>query len=338
MRRRGELIRVGIPTLLRHHSDQFSAALGPYGSSLSIQGKDGAGPKSRIPWIRICSKAMSPSARQGWYLVFLFHPDASGVSLCLSHGSTHLREGSLYSRSRSEAAQVISWASSILGKSPLPPGVRKGIDLGPEKLSRAYEATTLFSKFYPADAIPGEERLVRDVLSFMPQLEALYFAQETLGEPGTRSVEVASLESEIQRIAAPLRPAGFGQGRGLPAEARRLVELRAMDVAATWLTSNDFEFEDVSRSDSCDFRATKLGKAWVVEVKGTTGAAGSILLTKNEVKLHRDSYPQNVLLVVHGISLSPDRKLASGGELLVLDPWTIADEQLTPVCYEYRIS
>lgn len=130
-----------------------------------------------------------------------------------------------------------------------------------------------------------------------------------------------------------------GQGWGLTADERTLVEMQAMGKALEWLEANGFVASDVSRSTtaSCDFKAMRDGQEWVVEVKGTTGAAASILLTPNEVNLHLKAYPLNALIVVHGISLSADRRAASGGELMVLAPWRLEPERLTGITYQYRL-
>ncbi len=48
-------------------------------------------------------------------------------------------------------------------------------------------------------------------------------------------------------------------------------------------------------------------------------------------------YLLNALIVVHGISLSADRKTASGGELMVLAPWRLEPERLTGITYQYRL-
>src|SRR5262245_33203446 len=90
MERRGILIRRTLPEDLESQGLALRAALGKYGVDAKAEGKDNQGQMSRIPWVRWFSNSRSPSATSGWYVVYLFHPDASGVSLCLSHGSTQI--------------------------------------------------------------------------------------------------------------------------------------------------------------------------------------------------------------------------------------------------------
>lgn len=338
MERRGGLIRTTLPDEIRSIGPQLRAALGSYGDDADAQGKDNMGQMARIPWVRWFSRSRSPSATHGWYVVYLFHPDASGVSLCLSHGSTQIDGSAFVNRSDAEVAELMAWASSVVGGAFAGDAtVRQGISLGGFDLARAYERTTVFSRFYPSGAVPADAVLEADLLRFMVPLRKLYDAQERGLVPGATSPDLQDLRDEVEKFTAPLKNRPKGQGRGLSAAARKLVEMHAMGHARQWLKDEGFEFDDVSATDSCDFRARRHGEDWVVEVKGTTGGPGSVLLTRNEVVLHRNSHPRNALLVVHGISLADDGTKVSGGELTAFSPWALEEERLSPVCYEYRL-
>jgi hypothetical protein len=296
------------------------------------------GQMARIPWVRWYSKSRSPSATNGWYVVYLFHPDGSGVSLCLSHGSTQMEGKAFVARSDDEVAELMAWAASVVGTEfKGDPAVKNGIVLGSFDLAEAYERTTVFSKFYAAGEIPSNRELKADLLRFVWPLAALYSAKESGHQPGAPSPDAVAIANEIERFTAPLRTPN-GQGRGLSPAERKAVEYAAMRKAKEWLKGNRFQFRDVSATDSCDFRATRAGQEWVIEVKGTTGGPGSVLLTRKEVELHRRSHPYNALLVVHSLQLSDERTSASGGELVALCPWNVEGERLSPICFEYRLA
>jgi hypothetical protein len=261
MQRRGSLIRRALPQELRDISATLSEAMGSFGEDADAQGKDNMGRMSRIPWVRWYSKARSPSATTGWYVVYLFHPDGSGVSLCLCHGSTHMEGSSLVSRSDEEVAELMSWASSVIGVDLLSDdGVRSGIGLGKFDLAVAYERTTVFSKFYPSGQVPADDELTADLVTFVKPLAKLYRAQEQGIEPGVANPDALALKDEIERFTAPLRSKSKGQG-WLSAPARKLVEMHAMSRARTWLKEQNFQFTDVSATDSfpCHARRTRLG-------------------------------------------------------------------------------
>lgn len=339
MARRGILIRRALPTQLESHGAALRAALGKFGEDAKAEGKDNQGQMARIPWVRWHSASRSPSATSGWYVVYLFHPDGSGVSLCLSHGSTEIVGTGFVNRSDAEVAELMTWAASVLGTEfERDPDIRLGVRLGSFDLARGYERTTVASKFYPAGRLPPDEALVADLTRFMGPLAKLYQAQALGLSPGSISEELLGQFDELERVASPLKVRPKGQGR-LPPALRKLVELHAMGIAKQWLIDEGFEYEDVSSSDSCDFRARRDGEEWVIEVKGTTGGLGNILLTRNEISLHRVSHPRNALLVVHDITLTgaDTNPSVQGGELTAFSPWLIEDERMIPIAYQYKL-
>jgi len=337
MQQRGHLIRDVLPDELRILGSPLRTAMGRYGEDAEAEGSDGTGQKAWVPWVRWYSIARSPSAQVGWYVVYLFHPDASGVSLCLSHGSTQMVGNSYVQRSDAEVQGLMSWAWGVVGHSfDDNPSVRRGIKLGSKGLSEAYERTTVFSKFYPDGDIPTDHDLTADLFRFMRPLSELYRGQERGQEPGSPGLDVIAARSDIETIANPRRGRS-GQGRGLSADLRRVVEEEAMRRACVWLRDQNFAFRNVSARECCDFRARRDGEDWVIEVKGTTGDLKSVLLTPNEVNLHRLSFPRNALIVVFDLSLSEDGTRASGGKLVAYCPWQLQDDRLNPVGYEYRL-
>lgn len=336
MERRGRLVRHALRDELLERREALSEVLGPYSSDLSASGRDGTGRKAIVPWTRVFSKRLSPSPQAGWYVVYLFHPDGAGVSLCLSHGSTTFDGSEFRSRTAEEAGALMTWAASVVGSDVSSrPHVSPGLKLGTTDLAAAYEQTTVCSRFYPANAVPDDNALLGELLWFCSLLRRLYVAQDSGATPSETGPEVRQALDQAERIASPLKQRG--QGFGLNAAARKAVELHAMQAAREWLKAEGFTFQDVSATDSCDFRAERLAETWVIEVKGTTGGPSGILITRNEVALHRNAYPKNALLVVHGIKLAEDGYSTSGGTLLAITPWEIEDTRLTPVCFEYRL-
>ena len=139
MDRRGSLIRRTLPAEIQSISPELRQALGVYGEDAQVEGKDNQGQMSRIPWVRWFSDSRSPSATSGWYVVYLFHPDGSGVSLCLSHGSTEIVGTGFVNRSDAEVAELMSWATGVLGSEfEADPDIRLGISLGRFDLARGY--------------------------------------------------------------------------------------------------------------------------------------------------------------------------------------------------------
>lgn len=127
-------------------------------------------------------------------------------------------------------------------------------------------------------------------------------------------------------------------GRSLTADERKAVEERAVKVTRECFDAMGFKTKDVGKTESYDVHATKGGQTIKVEVKGTTSDGAAILLTANEVELHRSEHPNNALAVVRHIVLgrSADQPTADGGELKLRMPWQVEPERLEPIAYRYR--
>jgi hypothetical protein len=342
MERRGDLIRNIIPTGMRQWRAARAEAVLPFRGRLNVQGRDGTGLKTFVPWVRIHSPELSASAQNGWYVVYLFKADGNGVALCISHGSTRFDGRDFIPRKPEEASRLMAWARGLIGSEAGALGFRAGIDLGStERLSKAYESTTAFSKMYDTADLPSDEALEADALKAAGLLGLLYRAEELGRAPDTTPPEVQEAEEAAEYVARPLKKAakeGGGQGFGLTHAERVLVERHAMTMAEGWLTANGFtSIRDVSSNHSCDFLAERDGEEHVIEVKGTTASLGKILLTANEVKLHRARHPYNVLIVVHGVELLEARSKAYGGEISAHIAWQIAEEALTAISYVYAL-
>lgn len=337
MQVRGDLIRNVIPEGIRDWRAARPEALLPFRGRLNVQGRDGTGLKTFVPWVRIHSPEFSPSAQAGWYVVYLFRQDGEGVALCISHGSTRFDGREFKPRTAQEAANLMTWGRRLIRAPALRNGMIEGVDLGSTAmLSRAYESTTAFSRTYRAGAIPDETILARDAELAVGLIGELYRAQELGRAPDAVPPEFIEAESAVSTISRPgsSRLGRAGQGFGLSAAERKAVEAHAMARAETWLAANGFSgVRDVHATHSCDYLAVRDGIEHHIEVKGTTSAFGKVILTANEVELHRRVHPANLLIVVHDIDLIAERITATGGKLTVLDPLVIETCELTPLSF-----
>ena len=340
MQQRGLLIRQQIPKDLTDYTAGLQGALGAAGADLALEGRDGTGQKSEIPWVRIYSESRSASAHEGWYCVYLFRADGSGVYLCLEHASTRYQNGEFVPRPPEELASLVSWARSVIK-----PALDRRDDLGSEitlgargPLGPAYERGTVCCKFYRAMAIPTDAVLINDLTVFASLLGRLYDADDLGRSPENLSPEARAAVELTEAVAAPLRSRLHGgQGFGLTVEERRVVERHAMKLAQAHLVRSGYKVRDVSSAEPYDFVATREDESLIVEVKGTTGTADSIVLTANEVNAHRNSHPKNALIIVHSIDLDRSQRgpKANGGVLFALMPWSIDDSALRPLSFAY---
>lgn len=130
------------------------------------------------------------------------------------------------------------------------------------------------------------------------------------------------------------------QGFMLVQAAKKEIELQAMRKAKEWLKIEGYTVADRSAVESFDFEATKNNQQYKIEVKGTTNQRpDSILMTRNEVNLHREARGATGLIVVYDIKLIEVDGFykATGGLLDCMIGWDINQWDLEPLQYKlYR--
>lgn len=339
MERRGTIVRRELVGWLRDRLPQLTALMPESAKDLEIEGRDATGLKSRVPWVRIYSVSRSPSATQGWYVVYLFAARGDRVYLTLMPGTTRWENGEFRPRTVSDIAALVGWSRKILSDDlKSRPDLVGRIDLGAPadaKLARQYELGCIAAIAYEANAVPSDEQLLEDLRGMVSFLGRLYGADdEALSFPGEPAPEIADVLTATGRLAG--RPAR-GQGFRLSVADRLAIERHAVDVACRYLTSLGWAVEDVGATRSYDIDATRVDQHLFVEVKGTTSDGTEVLLTHGEVELHRREHPRTMLLLVHSIALAKgDPPVASGGSLRVIDGFWPDAADLTPIAYRYK--
>ena len=150
-----------------------------------------------------------------------------------------------------------------------------------------------------------------------------------------------SIKRKPKSSVKPLRKVNRSksQGFGLSPQLRRAVEKYAVKLATDYFEGKGWlNIQDVGDFASYDLTMVRDGVVHIVEVKGTTGLGESVILTKNEVAVHNEHYPNNALVVVSEITIdSSDPILLSGGKLRIVQPWSLIEEWLTALTYNYPV-
>jgi hypothetical protein len=148
--------------------------------------------------------------------------------------------------------------------------------------------------------------------------------------------ESAALLSSLRDLE-PSAPSS-GPNRRISAPERRAIERRAMAVATHHYVGLGWTVEDVSGDHPYDLVCLRDDRELHVEVKGRTGTAFSVELTTNELTHARANQPEVALAVVDEIKLKrAKRPVATGGTLRLFEPWTVDDDALEPLRYNYRL-
>jgi hypothetical protein len=338
MGERGELIRNRIPEQLRSYEVKLSSAVGVPVSDFFVEGRDGTGRKTRVPWVRFCSQERSPSATEGFYVVYLWSFDGGAVYLSLIQGTTDFRDGEFVRKPLDVLASRVKWARNILAGSLMTRSDLSELaleDLGEASLGRGYELGNVASIRYAPNAIPNDEHLLADAVDFAEALGQLYGAHARTPLPD-EIPELAALENAVDEAAGNARNtrgAGFRQNK----EERDLIEKYAIKVAEAYYVKRGWKVRTVGAP--YDLGLTRGSERWTVEVKGTSSMGESVVLTAGEVKHHAKAHPNNALVVVRGIVL--DRSTSppgvTGGVLYERQPWNIDDDALSTIAYKYTV-
>jgi len=138
-----------------------------------VKGSSGQGGWANIPWVAFFNKKITDTAQKGYYIVYLFKNDMSGVYLSLNFGATYFNKK--YGRKRlKEAADI--FRSILLKKYP---------DLNIEDIKLAlpvekndniedYENGNICSIYYPKENVPSDDKLIEDLEFFFKLYDYLY--------------------------------------------------------------------------------------------------------------------------------------------------------------------
>lgn len=336
MQERGNLIRSVLTQELRDRLHDLARAFDPLFDDLAVEGSDGIGRKTEAPWVRLYSKAMSPTAREGFYVVLHFSADGSAVFITIGCGSTIWSGGDLRPISDEQLKAKTSWARSVIERhwgtsSPFSDTIALGARA---PLPRTFEKATVLARQVPIASVDSVD-LDGLLFACAERLSVIYLAQIEQRDvaPGDQDA------LEISSIVKPLRRRTRGQGIGLTAAERRVVELRAMLLATQFLESEGFTCDDKSAINSFDILARRDGQVLMIEVKGTTSdLCESVLMTRNEVELHRRERGRTGLLIVSQIRLDRSEVTpnASGGQVEALLHWDIDQWILESVAFQVR--
>jgi hypothetical protein len=172
-------------------------------------------------------------------------------------------------------------------------------------------------------------------------LSKIYLLQETDATiPGSESPEHQDAVAAISQAAGRNLTGPRRQGRArLPQAHKKVIEEHAVEVTMKLLEKKGFiGIKDVGKNHSYDIAAKLEGIDFFIEVKGTISLGEKVVLTKNEVLLHRQEYPNNALIVVSQIDLDrSEPPSAKGGKVLFISPWKIEDSDLEALGFDYQI-
>jgi hypothetical protein len=114
MQLRGLIVRNDIPEFLRERIEEIARRLLCEPQEVEVEGKDSTGYFSRVPWIRVANRTLSPDPRTGWYLVYLFAENGNEAALSLIQGTQVWDGASIRSQPKAVIDSRTAWARRVL--------------------------------------------------------------------------------------------------------------------------------------------------------------------------------------------------------------------------------
>lgn len=137
--------------------------------NVTLRWSVGQGNWAKVPWIAFVDKNKADSIRKGIYVAYLFCQDMQGLYLCLMQGVTEIiqtvgrRQG--YQQMQQKAEEI---------RPPLKELETTGFKLdnnmelyADSNLGSDYEKATIAYKFYPAETLPSDIELTRDLVTIL---------------------------------------------------------------------------------------------------------------------------------------------------------------------------
>jgi hypothetical protein len=335
MQERGQLIRSTTATWLRSHAPQLAADIGLESNDFFVEGRDGTGRKTRVPWIRFGSYSRSPSATTGFYVVYLFDAPGNAVYLSLNQGTTDFVRGGFMPKPVDVLEARVLQAREVLGEWFASHADARSIELHDPGLGAGYERGNIAAIAYPRKAIPNDTALLSDARVYARALRQLYADQATHPLPYEMPEVEHAIAAAEEAAGKPARSSSAGFRTN--AEEIKLIERHAVRLARLYYEADDWDVSEYGKP--FDLKLNRDREQLDVEVKGTTSDGSGVVLTAGEVRYHEKAYPNNALVVVRNIELdrSTTPPTASGGALYGHRGWQIAAADLTPISYTYAI-
>lgn len=177
----------------------FKSLVQNYGDRYIVKGSHGQGNWADCPWIAILDTIKTTSAKNGYYVVYLFDKEMNGVYLSLNQGVTFVKEE--YKRKVSEVLtmRAKNYRSKLNYLASDKIDIILHSSLSTPKL---YEKGNILATYYAASSMPNEETLKKDFsrfLSYYQNLIALDYSDTISNNDTIHEVKKLRLHERFDR-------------------------------------------------------------------------------------------------------------------------------------------
>lgn len=162
------ILRKEVPSIVEQHVNEPER--------YKVRASAGQGVWAKSPWIAVFDVLVTDAPSYGYYPVYLFREDFTGVYLSLNQGVTSVQEKYKSSAKGALQAKAADFRAQIGG---IPSRFKESeIDLrasSKTNYSSYYEAGNICARFYSADDIPTDSELVSDLAQLISIYDVLSY-------------------------------------------------------------------------------------------------------------------------------------------------------------------
>ena len=238
---------------IRHKATLPIKAKAAIGSNYKVQGSAGQATWAEIPWICIFDSQITLSAQKGYYIVYLFRSDMSGMYLSLNMGWTQFENKFKPLRVARRNIKGTAEACKTLLRSSLSDFSYEPIDLLTTRvLGTGYELGHICGKFYSRNNIPEDNILVddlRNLIGVYRELKGLLKKKDITNlladweeeEIKQRDVEDSRYQSEVERAKPQITTPGPQEKPEYTEERGRKQWKKNPGIAKACLANSNYE-------------------------------------------------------------------------------------------------
>jgi 5-methylcytosine-specific restriction enzyme A len=164
---------------LRNEYPNLISQILPDKTRYKVAGSPGKGNWTDNPWIAILDTIITDTPQSGYYPVFLFKADMTGVYLSLNQGVTEVKDN--YKRDAKNVLRLR--AEDFRAKIDIEDSDLLEIELNSNSTNaKLYQAGNIIAKYYSANNLPNSNDLTSDILRFLHLYEELTFNDTQIDE------------------------------------------------------------------------------------------------------------------------------------------------------------
>ncbi|MGB9980114.1 MrcB family domain-containing protein [Methanobacterium sp.] len=162
-----------IANILRNEIPEALRQIIENSNKYKVSGSAGQGNWTYSPWVAIMNREITETPQKGYYLVYLFREDMSGVYLSFNQGMTEIKNQNGSNKTKEILRSKAIEFREKLGEYPK---LLDSIDLRPINSSSNsvfYEEGNVYAKYYDLENLPSDDIFIKDLRMFLELYDSI---------------------------------------------------------------------------------------------------------------------------------------------------------------------